>query len=211
MHVVVPLGVEAAAACRPRRDQARIVEVALGDERQRSPQVRGQPAGLDGQILEKMGGGVVDERVDGVESERVDVELAEPPQRVADDVAAHLAAVRSVQVDAAAPGVGALRQVRAVPVEVVPRRSEVVVDGVEDHAETAGVARVDEGLQPVRSTVALVHRVPEDAIVSPVVGSVEPLTGISSTKSTPTPTRWSSRSTAAAKVPSGVNVPTCNS
>ena len=49
----------------------------------------------------------------------------------------------------------------------------MVVDDVEDHAQAAPVAGVDEALQPVRAAVRLVHRVPADAVVAPVVHAVE--------------------------------------
>ena len=49
----------------------------------------------------------------------------------------------------------------------------MVVDRVDDHAETAGVAGVDEPFQPVRPAVRLVRGEPADAVVPPVVLAVE--------------------------------------
>jgi hypothetical protein len=69
----------------------------------------------------------------------------------------------------------------------------MVVDDVEHDREATRVARVDEDLEPL-------PRGPENSC-----------TGISSTCVTPSATRWSSRSTTAVKVPSGVKVPTCSS
>lgn len=177
MHVVVPLRVEAVPTGRTRSDQLRIVEVAFGDEGQWPTQMSREAARFDSQLFEKVGRGVVDEGVDRVETQRVDMKLLEPAERVVDDVAPHMVAAGAVEVDAATPRVRALRQVGAVAVEVVPRRSQVVVDHIEYHSEAAGVAGVDQGLQAVGTSVGLVHGVPEDAVVSPVVDTVETVDG----------------------------------
>ena len=57
--------------------------------------------------------------------------------------------------------------------QVVAARTEVVVDDVLHHGEAAGVAGVDEALVGVGAAVALVDRVPEHAVVAPVVVAVE--------------------------------------
>jgi hypothetical protein len=113
----------------------------------------------------------VDQSVHRIEPQAVDMVIAEPQLRVVEDVAAHLG---FVEVDGRAPGVGALGvQVRAVLGQVVAARSEVVVDDVLDDAESARVAGVDEALVGGRAAVGLLHRVPEHAVVAPVVGAVE--------------------------------------
>jgi hypothetical protein len=53
----------------------------------------------------------------------------------------------------------------------------VVVDDVLDHTETSLVARVDEELVDGWSAVGLVHRVPQHAVVTPVVRAVERVDG----------------------------------
>ena len=49
----------------------------------------------------------------------------------------------------------------------------MVVDHVLDHGQTALVARLNEALVGLGAAILLLHRVPEDAVVSPVVGAVE--------------------------------------
>ncbi len=171
MDVVVPLCVETQSAGGPCRDDPRVVEVALGDEREGASQMSRQPVDLDRQFLEQMCRRVVDQGMHGVEPQGVDVEVAEPAQRVVDDVAADLGGLGTRQVDVAPPGVGAVGEVRAESVEVVARRSEVVVDDVQSHREPAPVTLVDEPLQPVRAAVLFVDGVPEHAVVAPVVGA----------------------------------------
>ena len=109
--------------------------------------------------------GVVEDRVDGVEPQAVDVEVAHPLLGVLDRPLAH-AALRVV--DRVAPErlvavgeVGAERAERLVP------RADVVVDDVEDHAETCGVRGVDEAREPLRAAVRLVRGVRVEAVVPP--------------------------------------------
>ena len=57
------------------------------------PRCGGQRVDLDGQLLEQVHRAVVDQRVHGVQPQPVDVVVAQPHQRVVDDVAAHLVGV----------------------------------------------------------------------------------------------------------------------
>ena len=102
-----------------------------------------------------MGGGRIDQRVHGIESEAVEVVVAQPHQRVVAEEPAHLVAAGAVEVDRVAPRrVVAVGEVRPKLAKVIPLWSEVVVDDVEDHGEPAGVTRVDKPLQIVRRPYA---------------------------------------------------------
>lgn len=57
--------------------------------------------------------------------------------------------------------------------EVIARRPEVVVDDVEDHGQPPDVTGVDEAGEGIRAAVRFVHRIPADAVVAPVVLTVE--------------------------------------
>ena len=94
VHVVVPLGRHPATALGRGGDHHGVVEVALGDEVERSAELGRQRGHLVGQLGEEVRPGVVVERVHGVEAQRVDVEVAEPAQRVVDEEAAHLGRAR---------------------------------------------------------------------------------------------------------------------
>ena len=72
-----------------------------------------------------------------------------------------------------APRVAARRQIRAEPRQVVARRAEVIEHRIDQHAEAAPVAGVDEPHQPVGPAVRFVHRVPEHAVVTPAVRAAE--------------------------------------
>ena len=103
----------------------------------------------------------------GVEPQPVEVEVAEPHQRVVDDEPADRAGVLAVEVDPVAPVVAARGEVRAESRQVVAARSEVVVDDVQDDGQAVAVGGVDEALEAVRAAVGLVRRVPVDAVVAP--------------------------------------------
>ena len=111
-------------------------------------------------------------RVHGVEAQPVDVEVAQPHQRVVDHVAAHRLGERAVEVHRGTPDVAA-REVGAEAVEVGAGRAEVVVDDIQHHAHAAQVAGVDEPLECVRAAVVLGDGVPADAVVAPVAGAVD--------------------------------------
>ena len=109
VDVVIPLRGHAQAATVPRGDQAWIVAVALGDQRQRPAEFFCQRLGFGRQLLEDVHGRGVYQRVHGVEPQAVGVEVAHPSQRAVDDVAAHLVGVRIGDVDRLAPRICARR------------------------------------------------------------------------------------------------------
>jgi hypothetical protein len=171
--VVRPLRRQPVAARFAREDHHRIVQVALGDERQRPAEVRAQRVGALGELLQEVHGaaGRLVQRMDGIQTETVDVVVAHPAEGVVEDVVAHRPLV---EVEARSPGV-ALRvaQVRSELRQIVAAGSEVVVDDVLDDGETGGMGRVDEALVRLGPAVVLLHGIPEHAVVAPVAGAVE--------------------------------------
>ena len=118
--------------------------------------------------LEHMDGRVVDDGVDRVQAQTVDVEVDEPEPGVVDDPGAHLVAVRAVDVDPLAPVRGvSIGEVGPERRQVVSRGAEMVVDDVEDHAETATMAGIDETGEAFRPSIGVVRRVEVDAVVAP--------------------------------------------
>ena len=86
------------------------------------------------------------------------------------DELAHPAAVRAVVVDGVAPrrlvAVGEIVLAERPPVGAV--RSEVVVDDVEDDAQTVAMRVVDEAAQVLRPAIGAGRRPPIDAVIAPV-------------------------------------------
>jgi hypothetical protein len=190
----------------------RVVQVALGDQGERASYGGRQRVDLGRELLEHVGRRLVGERVHGVEPQPVDVVVAQPHQRVVDDPPAYLVGVRVVEVDALSPGrVMPVGEVRSEPVQVVAAGAQVVVYDVEDDTQPPRMAGVDEARETVGAAVRLVDGVDVHAVVAPAVPPGKAATGMTSTRSIPSSTRWSSRSIAASKVPSAVKVPTCSS
>ena len=136
VKVVRPDGVQADAAFRGRQDDAPIVVVRLRDDVHRSLEQPGFLAGRLGQLGQDVDRALIEDRVDGVQPEAVDVELADPVPGVLDEVTPHARAVGPVEVDRGAPGrLVAVGEVRAVLAQVVALGAEVVVDHVEHDAQ----------------------------------------------------------------------------
>ena len=212
MDVVVPLR-RVALGLAPVRPQepARGILLVLEDEVER-PVQRGV-AGPDGEFVEDVGLGLVDDGVDRVEPQPVEVELLDPVERVVDGEVTHRPAVRAVVVHRSAPGrvVPLREEARRVERQVVPVRPEVVVDDIEDDRDSPEMGRLDEGLHVLGAAVGLVRSVGQHPVVAPVPTPGKSPTGMTSMALTPRSTRWSSRSMAARNVPPGVKLPTCSS
>ena len=171
VEVVAPLCVHAVAADLGGRDHLRVVQVGLGDQRDRPSEFLCEGVTAVGEFGEDVRVTGVGERVDGIETEAVDVVVAHPHQGVVDHVATDLVLV---EVDRGTPCVRlAVTKVRAEHGQVVAARTEMVVHDVLDHGETERMAGVDEALVRGRAAVALVDGVPEHAVVPPVPRPVE--------------------------------------
>jgi hypothetical protein len=111
----------------------------------------------------------IEDAVDGVQPQRIEMELGKPVQRVVDDEAADGVAAATVVVDRWSPrravGIG---EVGTELGEVVSFRSEMVVDDVEHGSESAPVTSVDEPLKPRGAAVAGLRREERHAVVAPV-------------------------------------------
>src|SRR5262249_7599695 len=86
--------------------------------------------------------------------------------------ASDLVALGTIEVDRISPRRPiAIREVRAKTCEVIPARSEVVVDDVQDHRKSASVAGVYQALEALRPAIAVAGSPEIDAVVSPPVRS----------------------------------------
>src|SRR5512133_4268209 len=124
VEVVAPLCSEAVATALSRRDQPRVIQVGLGDQRRGPAKERAARQDIDVQLLEQVCGSGVAQRVHGVETQPVDVIFGEEHQGVVDDVAANLIGLLAVQVQLIPPegGTSIVSQVRRELWQVVPAR-----------------------------------------------------------------------------------------
>ena len=169
MKVVAPLRIESEAELFGGCDDAGIVEIALGDRVDAAGRALRAFAHGRRQVLQERLGGMIDDRVHGIDAQAVDVKLIDPLQRVVNEEPAHVVAVRAVEIERQSPRrLVAVGEVRAVLAEIVSLGTEVVVDDVEEDGQAARVTGVDETLQRDRSAVRLLRRADVDAVVAPV-------------------------------------------
>ena len=161
VEVVGPGGVAA-----PQRHHLRVVEARLGDHQARHPARDRRHEVLGARVLDRM---------DGVEPQPVDVEVAHPLLGALDRPFPDRAGVRPVVVDRVAPGGGVLRgEVRAEGGQRLGAGgADVVVDDVEDHGQAGGVGGVDEPLEPLRAAVGGLRGRHVDAVVAPAAAARE--------------------------------------
>ncbi len=149
------------------------LRIGFGDEHELAVQPRRQGLHLGRELLEDVQRPAVLKGVYRVQPQPVEVVVAQPHQRVADQERAHLVGARLVQVDRGTPRrhvrVGEVRPERVQPVA----DADVVVHHVKQHGQAAVVTGVHEPLQPVRPAVGLVHRPQVDPVVAPAVAAWE--------------------------------------
>jgi hypothetical protein len=171
VEVVGPDGVAAPAAALVRAHHLGIVHAALGDHQ------RARVDGVDARVqrLDEVDGARVEDRVDGVEPQPVEVEVADPALGALQHPLADAAAVGVVEVDRRAPErLVRAREVAAERLERLDaRRADVVVDDVEQDREALFVGGVDEPLEALGAAVSGVGGRQVDAVVAPAVAAGE--------------------------------------
>ena len=171
VEVVRPGCGEPVSAALRRLDQPRLVQVALGDHVDRASAL--PRLALDGvvQLTQEVHRRIVDDALHRVQAKPVESAAGarHPTQRVFDDEPSHRAGIGTVVVDRVSPGRAVARgEVRSELAQVVPLRSEVVVDDVEEGRESPGVRGVDQAREPGRPAVLGVGGEQVDAVVPPV-------------------------------------------
>src|SRR5262245_36074046 len=104
-----------------------------------------------------------------IEPQSIKMKFLDPITRVGDEKLSHWPAVRSGKVDRYAPFVFVAigKIVRRKLLEIVSIRSEVVVNDVENHAESERVRAIHECAKAVRRTIKPRRRKQIHAIVAP--------------------------------------------
>ena len=113
---------------------------------------------------------VVEDRLRRVEPQAVEMKLADPVTRVAEDEIARALRVFAVEVQRLAP-VGLVARaeiVRAEAFQVIAVGPEMVVDDVEDDGEAERMRVVDEALERLVVAVYVIRREQLHAVVAPV-------------------------------------------
>ncbi len=172
MVIVVPLGAEFS---RPRGgariEQIRRIVVVLDHQMDHAPGAVGERARCAAELREHARLAALGDGLNCVEAQPVEAIAIEPVQRVLDREGAHL---RHPIVDRLAPRRRALlEEAGRVAAEVIPLRTEVIVDDVEKGHEPARVRGIDQRTQIVGTAVGTVGRVEQHTVITPVAAAGE--------------------------------------
>src|SRR5207237_9784236 len=104
-----------------------------------------------------------------VEAQRVEIRFRDPMRAVREDESTNRPAIRPVEIDRLAPfvlvAVGEIAFRKAL--QVIPVRTEMVVDDVEDDGDAKPVGAVDEGAELVGAAVETGRREQVDPVIPP--------------------------------------------
>src|SRR5262245_23073810 len=124
VKIVIPLGIEGIAPQLVWSDDAGIVQGTLGDGVNPPIQLFGASVQRQAEFFEKWLGGLIDNRMGGIEPQGIDVELGDPEEGIVDKKTTDFIAVRPIEVEGGPPwGLVALGEIGAVIPEVVPFRA----------------------------------------------------------------------------------------
>ena len=173
VEIVVPDGVEAAAAVGDRPHEPRVLRFALRDHDDRAITRRAPRARAD--LRDDGRRRAIEDLLRRVEAEAIEVKLRDPVLRVREKEFPHRTRVGAVEVDRVAPLVlVAIGEVGGRErAQVIAHRPEMVVDDVEDHGDAARVRRVDEAPEVVGRAVKTRRREQIDAVVAPPEAPLE--------------------------------------
>src|SRR5215475_15953328 len=145
MEIVAPLRVHAIAACFDGFDEARIVQVALGDDYVKPTCFGFESADFCTKLLHEVNGGSIHVGVHGVEAQAVDVIVAQPHEGVVAEEAPYFVTACVFEIDRVTPRrVVEVREIWTEFREVISGWAEVVIDHIEKHGEAMLVTGVYE-------------------------------------------------------------------
>src|SRR5581483_2704476 len=169
VEVIIPLRMHAVAMPVAGEDEAGVVEISFGDEKYLAASITGEHVNFTTQQFEKGLGVAINNAVNGIQAERVDVKSVDPLQGVLHEEVHNLVTLRSVEVEGLTPWSPVLiGEIRPEIGQVVPFRTQVVVDDVEHDGHPALVASVDYALQCVRASVTRLHGKWKHSVVTPI-------------------------------------------
>src|SRR5215469_7274344 len=108
--------------------------------------------------------------IDGIEAQSVEMILAQPIKRILNEELPHHFASPTIEINSLAPWrvVMIREEFGSVEPQVIPFRSEVVVDNIKKYHQASMVGNLHEMFQIMRSTVLAIGRKRKNAVISPV-------------------------------------------
>src|ERR1035441_1722772 len=170
VDVVVPLGgVRLRLAALGPLKVTRLVVVVFQDKVDVAIRLDGAADGI-GQFCEDVGCGVVDDRVNRVQTQSVELVFGQPVERVVDEEVPHDFAVGAIEVEAVSPGsrVPISKELWRVRPEIISFRAKVVVDNIQQNHQSAVMGTLNQLFEIFGSAVSAIRSEGEDAVVTPV-------------------------------------------
>ena len=166
VRIVVPLRCVEDGPALAADETLRFVVLVLEQEMDRPSEARSQPRR---EFVDDVRLAVILDRVRRVQAEAIEAKNFDPVLGVLDHEVTNRPRACAVEIDRVAPGraVAIGEEVRSVGAEVIPLWSEMIVDHVEEHGDSALVRRFDEALEVLRAAVARIGRIGIDPIIAP--------------------------------------------
>src|SRR5208282_1067760 len=123
-----------------------------------------------GQFREDVGRRVVNDRVNGVQTQSVEMIFGQPIEGIMDKEVPDDLAFRAIEVDAVAPGstVPIGKELWRVRTEIISFRAKMVVDNIQQNHHSAVMGASDKLFEIFGAAVSAIGREREDAVVTPV-------------------------------------------
>src|SRR6202030_3796690 len=174
MKIVAPLRRHPKSSLAPRTQHARIVQIALRNERNAPARPCGESIDLLGQLAQERERARIKDSMNRVEPQRINMKILEPVECVLDEKAPHLIAVRAIKVQRRSPRrLVTIRKIRTILAQVITLGSQVVVYDVQRHGEPSRMRGIHEALQIARRSVAILNGKRVHAVVAPIPRSRE--------------------------------------
>src|SRR5882762_2357984 len=169
MKIIAPLRWHAQSAFATRTQYARIVQIALRDQRNDSSGSVGESVNFLRQFGQKRKCASIKDSVNGVEPQHINMKSFQPVESVFDEKAAYVIAFGSVKVQRRSPRrLVMLGKIRTIFAQIIAFRSEVVVDDVQCHGEAPRMCGIHQQLQIVRSSVTILNGKGIHAVIAPI-------------------------------------------
>src|SRR6267154_6718757 len=169
MKIIAPLRRHAQSAFATRTQYARIVQIALRDQRNHSPGSAGESVNFLRQFGEKRKRAGIKDSVNGVEPQHINMKSFQPVESVFDEKAAYVVASGSIKVQRRSPRrLVMLGKIRTIFAQIIAFRSEVVVDDVQCYGEAPRMRGIHQQLQIARSSVTILNGKWIYAVVTPI-------------------------------------------
>src|SRR3954452_1580451 len=158
VELITPLGIDSIPSSLPARHNSRIVQIALSNQREVFAQLGGKSLHFPRHIFEEMKCRVIDEGVYSVKPKAVEMVVAQPHERVINEESAYFVASVAIEIHGGAPRrLVLLGVIRSEAAQIVPNRTEVVINHVEQHRDSLFMTGIHETFQIIGTAIRVLR------------------------------------------------------